>query len=145
MLLRTWKGNGFLDAFREMDRLEKQMNRVFHGKSFFDVDEYPDINVYTREDSIMVRAFVPGVDPEKLDISVIGNTLAIRGSLPEEEKKDTNYLKRERNHGKFSRSIKLPFSAKSDGINAAYGKGILTVTVNRPEEDKPKHININFE
>ena len=131
MLVGSFSRNGLLNSFRELDWMERELNRLFNGNGLPGAGEYPQLNVYSNEDSLKIRLFIPGIDPEKLDISVLGNSLAIRGELPEGEITE-GVLRSERYSGKFERAIRLPFRAKAEGIDADYSKGILTVTVVKP-------------
>jgi HSP20 family protein len=142
MLLGTLNNTGFPDLFREFDRMERQQANVFtcgqHSGGGF-----PELNIYRSEDAVKVSAFLPGFDREKLDVTVHGNRLTLKGEYAEEEvAKDTAASRRERFTGSFERSIRLPFGATGDGVTADYQKGVLTITVKRPEEDKPRSVAI---
>ena len=142
MLIEKYSRNGLLETFRDLDWMERQLNSFFNGSGFPGTGEYPQLNVYSSEDSLKIKAFVPGIDPEKIDISLLGNTLTIRGETPQEEAHKALF-RSERPTGKFERTIKVPFRAKAEGIDADYSRGILTVTVIKPEDEKPKKIPVN--
>jgi HSP20 family protein len=86
---------------------------------------------------------LPGIDPNAIDISVVGKTLTLRGSRkPEEFKENESYHRRERWHGQFTKTIELPFDIDSGKVDAQYRKGILRITLPRAEADKPRKISV---
>jgi HSP20 family protein len=89
---------------------------------------------------------LPGIDPAKLDISIIGDSLTI-GGVHESEKAEPerNYHRQERSFGSFRRSIKLPFQVDADKVEAIYEKGVLQLTLPRAEAEKPRKIAIKSE
>jgi len=93
-----------------------------------------------------VTAELPGIDPAKMDISIIGDSLAL-GGVHESEKADQekSYHRQERNFGSFRRSIKLPFQVEADKVVASYEKGVLQLKLPRAEAEKPKKIVIKSE
>lgn len=101
------------------------------------------LDVAETEEGFVVRASVPGVRPEDVQISVRGNTLTIRGeSEAEEEKQGETWHLRERRHGSFGRSVTLGTPVDSDKAQARYEHGILTLTLPKAEEAKPRQIKI---
>jgi len=102
---------------------------------------YPSIEIHTEEDSIEIRALVPGVSSENLNLELEKDFLKIEGekAAPQGEKK---HLRKERNFGTFSRKIKLPYSVDSSKIEASLKDGILKVTLHKSEDAKPKKIAI---
>ena len=126
--------------FYDMDTLFDSFFRGFpYGESR---NPYPGLNVWQKEDVILIRAELPGVNESDVEISVIGNTLSITGEKKKEEIKDAEYHRQERYYGKFSRTLTLPFHADAKKVEAHLSNGVLTVTVPRAEEDKPKKISI---
>jgi HSP20 family protein len=91
----------------------------------------------------VVKTSVPGVKPEDIDITISGNTLTISGETTEEEEvtKD-NYIRRERRYGSFSRSVILPEGLEPDKGEASFEDGVLTLTIPKAPEAKPKVIKI---
>jgi len=101
------------------------------------------LDVAEDEDEFVVKASVPGIKPEDLDITVTKNTLTIKGEVrQEEEKEEERYHLRERRYGRFARSITLPTSVNADEIEADYEKGVLTLHLPKTEEMKPKRIEV---
>ncbi len=128
---------------REFDRLHREFDQLFSHFGEVRETEYPKVNLLSNTDRAVVQVEIPGVSPEKLDITVHEDTLVIKGSRePIELKEGERYHLRERYEGEFSRTIKLPFRAEVDNIKAKYSQGILTVEIPRAEEDKPKKIAI---
>ena len=133
-------------VWREMDRLQREMNRLFddtYPRRARRAAGYPAMNVWTNEDGLIITAEVPGVKPEDIDISVVGDTLTLSGSRkPDELKEDSRYHRQERGYGDFTRSIQLPFLANVKKVEATFQNGVLNITMPRAEEDKPKKITV---
>jgi len=92
---------------------------------------------------VVVKASLPGIKPEEVDITISGDTLTIKGEHKEEQKvKQEDYLRKERYYGAFSRSLILPVQVKSDKAEAVFENGILTLTLPKAEEVKPKQIKV---
>jgi len=103
----------------------------------------PPFDVSETENEIIVKAELPGMDVKDIDIALTDGLLTIKGErrLEKEDKKE-NYHRIERQFGSFSRSLNLGEKVKADGIEAAYKDGILTVTLPKAEESKPKKIEV---
>jgi HSP20 family protein len=92
---------------------------------------------------VVVKASLPGVKPEDVDITISGDTLTIKGETKtEEEVKREDYLYQERRYGSFSRTIALPSSLQTDKAEATFENGVLTLTIPKIEEVKPKTIKV---
>jgi len=101
------------------------------------------VDMYETDDAIVVRTVVPGVKPEDLDVSVTGDTLTIKGETrAEEEVKEENYIRRERRYGSFCRSLAIPIPVVADKAEAEFENGVLTLTLPKAEEVKPKAIKV---
>jgi HSP20 family protein len=130
---------------REMNRLQQEVNRLFDGVSSTrrSAPGYPAMNVWTSQDGLMVTAEVPGVNPEDIDVSVVGDTLTLSGTRrPDDLNEGGRYHRQERGYGKFVRSLQLPFPVKVDNIEATFRSGVLMVELPRAEEDKPRKIAV---
>jgi HSP20 family protein len=104
---------------------------------------FPDIDVFEREGKIVVRADVPGMKAEDLEVSVEGDLLLIKGHREEEkEVKEENYYCSERAFGEFSRTVRLPEGAAPDAIEAVCTDGVLEVSIPRPAEAAPKSVKV---
>jgi len=138
------------DPFREMMTLRNAMDRMFEDsmvRRYQDASEsgegYLPLDVYQTENDFVVRASMPGVKPEEVDISLTGDTLTIKGEHKEEQEiKEQNYARKEIRHGSFNRSIVMPTQIQSDKVEATFDNGILTLTLPKAEAVKPKQIKI---
>jgi HSP20 family protein len=127
----------------EMLNLQREMNRLFSNMGQKSPQEYPAVNIWEKGGNAVVTAELPGIDPEKLDISVSGDTVTIAGAaLRETFAEDQTYLRQERGIGNFKRNIQLPFQIDAQAVLARYEKGILMITLPRIKEDLPKKIKI---
>ena len=142
--------NRLEQPFRGGSSLQEQFNRIF-GDGLGRVAEEsnltpwaPAVDIYETEHELVVKADLPDVNPQDLDIRVENNILTIRGERKFENKvNEENYLRVERAYGSFSRSFSLANSVKSDAIKADYQNGVLTLSIPKREEAKPKQIKVN--
>ena len=101
------------------------------------------MDMYQTANDVVVKAALPGVKPEEVDISITGDTLTIKGEHKEEkEVKQEDYFHKERSYGTFSRSLLIPVQIKADKAEAVFENGILTLNLPKAEEVKPKQIKI---
>jgi len=101
------------------------------------------LDVYETPEAVVVKAALPGVKPGEVDISITGDTLTVTGETKaEHEVKKEDYLLQERRHGRFSRSLTLPDGLQSDKAEATFEDNILTITIPKAEEVKPKTIKV---
>lgn len=147
MLRRPLARYGFVSPWREMERLQREMNRLFSDASTgFGPrvsPSYPAINVWTNDEGVVVTAELPGVNPDEIDISVVGDTLTLKGARqPVELKEGEKFHRQERRFGSFTRTFQLPFQVEADEVEAVFEKGVLHVSLPRAEVDKPKKIAI---
>ncbi len=137
------------EPFREHFALEAPFNRGFNelfGRSQESnlATWTPAVDIFENEHELIVKADLPDVKPEELDITVGNNILTIRGKRKFEKKVDEkNYLRVERSYGSFSRSFSLANTVDSEAIKADYKDGVLTLTIPKREEAKPKQIKVN--
>ena len=142
----VWRFGRVTDPFREMQRLQSEMNRLFSTVDPQIGHEFPPINVWLGQENVVVTAEVPGIDPAVCEISVIGDTLTISGKVaPDMLKEGESYHRQERSYGNFKRTLQLPFHVNPEKVEAKYEKGILRITLPRAEEDKPKKVSIQAE
>jgi HSP20 family protein len=103
----------------------------------------PALDVYQTPSEVVVKATLPGLKPEDVSIDITGETLTIKGeNKAEEEIKKEDYLYQERRYGAFSRSVVLSSGLKSDKAEATMENGVLTLTIPKAEEVKPKAIKV---
>lgn len=101
------------------------------------------VDMYETENEVVVKATVPGVKPEDIDVSVVGDTLTIKGETKEEENVERqNYIRRERRYGRFSRTLSLPSHVNTSKAEAEFEDGVLTLTLPKAEEAKAKTITV---
>lgn len=101
------------------------------------------VDVYQTPNEMVIKADLPGAKPEEVEVSITGDTLTIKGeSKDETEVKRDGYFLKERRFGSFSRSLTLPPGLNSDSVEAKFENGVLTLTVPKAEEVKPKQIKI---
>ena len=142
------------DPFGEMLRMQRDMDRIFSrmgsagargGESAATVAWMPKIDVKSKGDDIIVRAELPGIDPEAVDIEVTDGVLTIKGErTAEEEREGEGWLIRESSFGTFERSMVLPEGVDPGSISAEYTDGILEVHVPKAlEAAKPKTTKVS--
>ncbi|MBI5879465.1 MAG: Hsp20/alpha crystallin family protein [Chloroflexi bacterium] len=103
------------------------------------------VDVVESDNDVVVKASVPGIKPEDLDITVVGDTLTIKGEIKAQTKEEkTNFLLRERRWGMFQRTLTLPVEVQADRARAEFEHGVLTLTLPKVEEIKPKQIKVSL-
>jgi HSP20 family protein len=102
------------------------------------------LDLYETDDNLVVETSLPGINPDDVDISIVGNTLTIKGETKHEAEKEEKgrYHYRERRYGAFRRSIILPTGVNTDAAEAVFEKGVLKLTLPKVEEAKPKRIQV---
>jgi len=131
------------EPWNDLFRLHREMDRMFGGGGARTASVYPALNLYDDGESYVVRAEVPGVNADSLDISATGQVLTISGERTEGAKVEgASYHRREIDHGSFSRSLNLPEPINPDKIQAAYSNGVLEVMMPRAEEARPRQIKV---
>ena len=148
MLRQPFGRQNLFTPWQEVERMQREMDRLFNsvygGRSRFQsAPSFPAMNVWTNQDGAVITAELPGVNPEDIDISVVGETLTLTGARqPEELQEGEKYHRRERSYGKFSRTFQLPFPVEADKVDAVFDKGVLHISLPRAEADKPRKISI---
>jgi len=136
--------------FGELLSLRQAMDRLFED-SFIRPGSMSEgqgsalaLDVYSTDDAVVIEAAMPGVRPEDVDISVLGDTLTISGqSRDERQAEESGYSYREIRRGSFSRSLTLPGGLDADGARASFENGLLRLSIPKAEEAKPRQIRIN--
>jgi len=134
----------YADPFSGLEYLERDIDRLFTGVAAY--SDYPAVNVAVGDEDAVITAEIPGLDIGKTDISVAGDVITFSGvrepiDLPE----GRSYYIHERTHGEFSRHVRVPFRIDATKVTAKYDKGVLSITVPRAEDDKPKKISVKSE
>ncbi len=136
------------DLLTTQDRFNRLLNDTF---SEFLADDggsariwAPAVDIYETDDNLVVKADIPGVDPKDVELRVEDSTLYLKGQRKfEREVKEENYHRVERSYGSFARTFALPSSIDADRVKAEYKDGLLTLTLPKREEAKPKTIKID--
>ena len=139
------------EPFRDLISLREAMDRLFE-ESFIRPRtgwlatlgaEALAVDMYETDQDVVVKSSVPGVKPEDLDITITGDTLTIKGETKTEEKVEkANYIRQERRYGAFCRSLTLPTTIVTEKAKAEFENGVLTLTLPKAEEVKPKTIKV---
>jgi HSP20 family protein len=148
MAITRWR------PFRDLVSIQDEMNRLF--EDFFGHTPVragwtegvwnPSVDVSEDKDNVVIKAEMPGMTKDDVKISVQDNVLTLKGEKKQEkEEKEKNYHRIERSYGSFCRSFQLPTTVKTDKIKANYKDGVLSVTLPKTEEVKPKEIPISIE
>ena len=138
---------------REMITLREAMDRLFDDaftRPFSLLREggwsgvsAPAIDMYQTDNEVVVKATIPGFKADQVQINLTGDVLTLKGEArQEDERKDQSWHIREHRFGAFERSVALPTAVKTDKAEAVFENGILTVTLPKADEVKPKTINI---
>lgn len=129
------------DPFALMRSMLRDFDRITPVRAAQPV--FPAVNVWHGDEAVAITAEIPGADPADVDISVKDNVLTISGERKAPEVPEgARWHRNERSYGKFTRAVRLPFVATDDKVEARMTNGVLRVVVGRPEEDKPKKIEI---
>jgi len=143
--------------FRALDEMQREMNQLF--SRFFgegaqagnrwqsQIENYvPQVESWVRENTLYVKADLPGIDPKDVEVTVEGNHLTLRGQRKaEHEGSEDGYLHREVQYGSFVRSFTIPEGVKVEDIQAKYHNGVLELSIPLPAELLPKKVNIAIE
>lgn len=138
----------YSNGLREFAALADAMNRNFgvydyarnggsNGESKFNLP----VDIWTSDNAFHIAAYLPGVDPENVDITFEGDKLTIRGQLPAAQE-DVEYVRRELYHGSFERTLNFNVAVNADAIEATFKHGLLTLNVPKADEVLPKQIKI---
>ncbi len=137
------------EPFREMVTLREAIDRLFEeslvrpGRLFAPAFEGPAIDMYQTKDDVVVKAALPGLKPEDIDVSISGDVLTIKGEFKADEKVEKeDYIYQERRLGQFCRQMTLPTQVKADKAQAEFEHGVLTLKLPKSEEVKPKSIKV---
>ena len=141
----VWTGFGRLrNLHEELDRLFETPFGELAGSSQWLSGWTPALDVYEDKDNLFVKAELPGMKREDIEVSLHEGTVSISGERKSESKQEKGDVYRaERFFGRFQRTVTLPTPVAADKVKAQYKDGILTVTLPKTEEAKPKQIDIN--
>lgn len=138
-----------LEPFRGLSTLQDQFNRLFnesfrtHSEESALTSWAPAVDIYETPNELVVKADLPDVNEKDIDVRVENNLLTIRGERKfEKSVSEENFLRVERTYGSFSRSFSLPNTVNPEAIGAEYKNGVLTVTLPKREESKPRQVKV---
>jgi HSP20 family protein len=135
----------FRETRRLHDMLDRAMDRSLLDNLWFDGGStgHLALDMYQTDDEVVVKANIPGIKPEHIEISVSGDTLTIQGELKQETDSDNaQYMLRERRYASFARSVTLPSTVEAEQAKAEFEHGVLTLTLPKAEEVRPKRISV---
>lgn len=136
------------NPWAEFERLRQGLDRISGGyrageAPFGRATVFPALNVYEDQDSVTVKAELPGVEAEDLTISLEGDTLTIKGKREAKQKEEKlSYHRREIESGSFSRAVNLPIKVDPEKVTARLTNGILTITMEKAAEVRPRQVNV---
>ena len=153
MSLIRWTPSRDLSAWSsDIFNMQREINRLFDtfvrggtqaDESFGLTYWTPAVDIAERDNEYVVKVDLPGVEKDDVKITLVSGVLTIRGEKKQENESKTGSFHRiERSYGSFQRSFTLPSSVRNDGIDAVYKDGILTITLPKAEEAKPKQIEV---
>jgi HSP20 family protein len=142
MALSEFPRLGF-DPFIELRRMQSEMNRLSSGFGATTARDFPPINIWLGDNSVVVTAELPGVARDEVTISLQEDALMLEGKRePKLQQDNVNWQRRERAYGTFSRAVQLPFRVDPEKVQARFDNGILEIELERLEADRPKKIEI---
>lgn len=131
------------NIFNDMIKLRTVFDDFFEQKPGYESSrEFPPVQIREGNDQIEIHALVPGITSENIEIQLIDENIVISG-VKNNDYENHPYIRKERVFGEFKRNIKLPYRVKRDEIKADLANGILTITLTKSEDAKPKKIEIN--
>ncbi len=138
------------NPFHDLRTIQEQMNRLidlaWNRESGEDIREgawQPPVDIYEDENSVIIKAELPDVDQKDIEVKIEENTLILRGERRQDQSiKKENYHRIERFYGSFQRSFALPLTIDREKVKASCDKGILTISLPKREETKPKQITV---
>jgi HSP20 family protein len=128
-----------------MRAIQRELNRMLNGASGAG-EAFPPVNIRADAEKTIITAEVPGIDPADINIAVAGDHVTIEGEIKEAAAPEgAVWHRRERAAGKFSRALRLPYEADQAKVTARTLNGVLTLTLPRAEQSKPKKITVQSE
>ena len=144
--------DGFTPRFNDFFRMRDELDQLFDiGLPLSNIRSvprgtFPAINMQEGKEDVSIQAYLPGIDPKEIELTLEDSSLTIKGNrdikLADEE---TNCHRRERFSGSFSRIVGLPEGMDAEKVQANYRDGILNISIGKAEEKKPKQISVSVE
>lgn len=143
----------WLDPFRDLSSIQERMNQIFEDalsrsrgreEGLRSGMWTPAVDIYETNESVVVKAELPGVEKDQISVEVKDGILSLRGERKfEKEVKEESYHRIERSYGNFQRSFSLPVSVDQDKVTARFKDGVLEVKLPKKEQAKPKQIHVD--
>jgi len=131
------------NSVTQMNILQERLNRLVNTVPEGRKTEFPPLNIWASEKSIVIVAEVPGIDPANIDLQVCNQILTLKTKrLSDEAVEGQAFHRRERGHGEFTRSVELPYAVDTEKVNATFSNGILNIELSRAAIDVPKKITV---
>ncbi len=131
------------NIFNDMIKLRSLFDDFFEQKPDYPAStEFPPVQIKEGDDKITIRALVPGIKAESIDIQLVEDSIVLSGEK-KDDYEDHRYIRKERLFGTFRKTVRLPYRVKHDEIKADLANGILTLSLTKSEEAKPRKIEIN--
>jgi HSP20 family protein len=143
MLVDQWFP--FFDVGKTLDEVDRAFGRMGRPLGLRSVPRgtFPAINIYQQDDAIVLTAEAPGVDPDQLELTVMNDSVTLKGRREEKDIPDNNRsYRRERAQGAFARTVALPEAINPDSVKAEYANGVLKVRMEKAESAKVRKIAI---
>src|SRR5688572_63875 len=149
LVRRVWPSRPTFDnPFADLDGVRRDMQRLLDAVAGETSGEagagvFPPLNITQDDDNFYVRAEIPGIDPNELSISAVRNRVSLAGKREiAREQERVSYHRKERAEGSFNRTLTLPTEVDAERVDARYADGILTLTMPKAEEAKPRQITV---
>lgn len=149
LVRRVWPSRPtFESSLSDFDQIRREMLRLLDTASGDGAAEpgagvFPPLNISQDDDNFYLRAEVPGIKPAELSISALRNRISISGNreIPREHER-VSYHRKERPEGAFNRAVTLPAEVDQERVDARYAEGVLTLTLPKAEQAKPRQIAV---
>lgn len=145
LVRRVWPSRPTFDSpFDDFDQVRREMLRLLDS-SIRDQNAgvFPPVNITQDDDNFYLRAEVPGIKPNELSISAVRNRVSLAGKREIQPEHDrVSYHRKERAEGSFDRTVTLPTEVDAERVDARYADGVLTLTLPKAEETKPRQITV---
>jgi len=143
MVFNVFARGGAWDPWRQLHRIHTEADRIFSELSANAAREFPPIEIWSGEEGLLLRAELPGLGPDGIELSVVDQTLTLKGERPGPDPKEgESYHRREREAGRFVRTVELPYAVEQDRVQARFAEGVLEVDLPRAASLKPKKITV---
>ncbi len=136
----------YRDPFTELERLRRNIDDYYgrYGSGY--TTSFPLVNIYDKEEEIRLKAELPGTTKDDIDVTYTNGVLTLSGNRKgDKEKEKYTPVREERSEGEFEKSFKIPYAVSADKISASFSDGVLTITLPKAEEAKPKKISVNVD